>query len=184
MTYQPPAAQQYMEEFNQFLDLLKANNVKSYLEIGSKHGGALWLAANALPKGSLIVSVDLPWGKRETEPVLKECWMELQKLGYEVHGILGDSTSPNIIHTVKNLGPFDACFIDANHTLPYVKQDWENYGPLCKMVAFHDIGWIEPPNFKKMKIDVPILWNKIKQDYPHSEFKSDHRHNGIGVLWM
>ena len=36
------AALQNADEIAQFIDLLKRENVKSYLEIGSKHGGSLW----------------------------------------------------------------------------------------------------------------------------------------------
>lgn len=182
------AVLQSREELYKFIDLLKQEKVQSYLEIGSKHGGSFWHIVNgALPVGATVVSVDLPHGDRsfkESEPPLKECIAALRKKGYDARLFLGDSTDPGIIDEVSKLAPFDACFIDANHTEPYVRADWENYGPLAKIVAFHDIGWIPRPEpTKKMPIEVPRVWNEIKVGYRHQEIRMCPRDNGIGVLW-
>lgn len=170
-----------------FIDILKRENIRSYLEIGSKFGGSLWKVANAMPVGSRIVSVDLPQGDRsfkDSLPHLEECVAALLGRGYDAHLVLGDSTDPEVIARVKELGPFDACFIDANHTEPYVRKDWANYGPMCKIVAFHDIGWVPRPEpSKKMPIEVPPVWNEIKVGHQHDEIRLDARDNGIGVLW-
>jgi len=176
-------------EIEVFTKLLVDNNVKSYLEVGSKFGGSLWYVANKLMGGSRIVSVDLPHGDasfKKSQGPLEECVAELKKRGYDAHLLLGDSTDKNIIDKVRALGPFDAVFIDANHTLPYVKKDWENYSPLTKMIAFHDIGFYRkkglPPH--KKPIEVPIFWREIKARHRHQEIRMDSQDNGIGVLWL
>jgi len=183
-------ALQHMQEFDLFCAILKKRDVQSYLEIGSKHGGSLWRAANSLKVGSRIVSVDLPHGDtsfKETEPNLRACVDHLKRLGYDAHLFLGDSTSPEIINKVRALGPFEACFIDANHTIPYVTRDWENYGPMCQLVAFHDINFKRPEGWaqttKKMPIEVPQFWDSIKGNYKHQEIRLDQQDNGIGILW-
>lgn len=181
--YKTAGMQQHDGEFNQFLEIIKRENVRSYLEIGCKWGGTLWRVACALPKGSKIVAVDLPHGKRETEPHLLECVNELRKLGYDVSLFLTDSTDAQTIEAVGHHAPFDLVFIDANHTEPYVRKDWANYGPMGRMVAFHDIGWIARPQPGKLPIDVPRVWNEIKADHRHIEIKECPRDNGIGVLW-
>lgn len=174
-------------ELAAFIEILNGEGVRSYLEIGAKFGGSFWRVANALPVGSRVVAVDLPHGDtsfKETLPHLEECVSALKALGYDASLIVGDSTDPSVVEMVRGLGPFDACFIDANHTLPFVTKDWESYGPMCRIVAFHDIGWVpraEPS--KKMPIEVPQLWNQIKNDFRHEEIKLDARQNGIGVLW-
>lgn len=174
-------------EFGQFVMLLKSEHVRSYLEIGSKHGGSLWRVAQALPKGSKIVSVDLPHGDtsfKESQPHLEACVDKLVELGYMATLFLGDSTDPRIVDLVGGFAPFDAVFIDANHTEPFVRKDWHNYGPMARIVAFHDIGWrARPEPSKKMPIDVPKVWNEIKKDYRHVEIRMCPRDNGIGVLW-
>lgn len=177
-------ALQHEAEIAEFIALLNVEGVRSYLEIGSKYGGALWRVGNALPHGSRIVSVDLPWGDRSTEPHLKACIAALQHRGYDASLFLGDSTSAEIIDKVRALGPFDAIFIDANHTEPFVRKDWANYGPMGRIVAFHDIGWIPREESKgKLPIDVPKVWAEIKDAYRFREIRHDKRDNGIGVLW-
>ena len=175
-------------ELSQFISVLRADNVRSYLEIGSKFGGSLWRIANALPIGSRVVSVDLPHGDTSFKvslPALQECVATLKARGYDAHLIVGDSTDQNIVSKVSEFGPYDACFIDANHTEPYVRTDWKNYGPLCRLVAFHDIGHHREggmPSGKK-PIEVPKVWNEIKKGFHHKEIRLDKRDNGIGVLW-
>lgn len=178
---------QHLGEFEEFLKLVRANGVRSYLEIGSKHGGSLWRVSSSLAIGSRVVSVDLPYGDtsfKESEPHLRACVEELKMLGYRAHLFLTDSTDPKTIEAVRDLGPFDLCLIDANHTEPYVRQDWQNYGPMAKMVAFHDIGWKPRPEpSKKMPIEVPKVWRELKRTYQNVEFKYCPQDNGIGVLW-
>jgi predicted O-methyltransferase YrrM len=171
------------EEMAWFAALLAREGVRSYLEIGSKFGGSLEQAAKALPAGSRIVSVDLPNGAAETRPHLQACVASLRGAGYDSHLILGDSTAPEIIASAAALGPYDACFIDANHTLPYVTKDWENYGPMARIVAFHDIAFVQKPEGRYKGIEVPQFWESIKGGYRHEECKLDGPHNGIGVLW-
>lgn len=176
-------------EFSQFLSLINQNRVKSYLEIGSKHGGSIWRVALSLPKRSRVVSVDLPHGDssfKDSEPNLKMCIDELSRRGYDAHLFLSDSTKQETIDAVRALGPFDLVFIDANHTEPYVRKDWANYGPMGRMVAFHDIGFKKLPHKSyagKMPIDVPAVWAEIKKDFRHVEIKRCEASNGIGVLW-
>jgi len=182
------AVLQRQSELLSFISLLRKENVRSYLEIGSKFGGSLWQIANALPKGSKVVSVDLPHGDtsfKVSEPPLRECVKELQRGGYQATLIIGDSTDPKVIEQVHALGPFDAIFVDANHTLPYVRADWANYGKIGKLVAFHDISFFRanglPPH--KKPIDVPIFWNEVKKQHRYLEIRHDPNDNGIGVLW-
>lgn len=180
-------ALQVEAEINWLIDIFKREGVRSYLEIGSKWGGSLWRIANALPNGSQITVVDLPWGDRKTESSLISCCAELQDRGYKVHLITDDSTKRSVVHSVDRFATYDACFIDANHTEPYVRADWANYGPMARIVAFHDIAFHRdapmPPH--KMPIDVPKVWNEIKQGYRYEECKLDPtgNNNGIGVLW-
>lgn len=176
---------QNLEEIDWLIKIFRAEGVKSYLEIGSKHGGSLWRVANNLPKGSRIVSVDLPHGDgsfKETQPSLEQC-VDALKINYDAHLFLGDSTDQDIVEHVKALGPFDACFIDANHTMPYIKKDWQNYGSVSKMIAFHDIAWKRPKEWVGARMDVAEFWSDIKLSFRHKSIALDGKDNGIGVLW-
>lgn len=174
----PPPMLQYEPEFNAFLDLIREMDVRSYLEVGCKFGGTFWRVGKAMPRKSLCVSIDLP---RTTETTswrsMNAVLRRLDTEGKKVHAIWGDSTSLKTIEQAQNFAPFDAVFIDCNHSLRYVTSDWRNYGPMArKFVAFHDIAHVA--------CDVPTFWADLKGQHPHREIKLDPSgtHNGIGVI--
>ena len=147
-------------EIDGLADILVAEGVRSYLEIGSKFGGSLLRVAERLPSGSRIVSVDMPNGTRawkESEAELKAAITKLRLQGYDAHVIWGDSTAPDVVAEVRMLGPFDAVFIDANHTLPFVKKDFANYAPMTKLLALHDINWHRAPEWVGTRIDLSLI---------------------------
>lgn len=182
-------------EIAAFCDLLQREGVRSYLEVGSKFGGSLWRVANALPKGSRIVAVDLPSGTKAwkaSEVSLRACADALKAKGYDVHLIWGDSTKPGVIEAVRKMGPYDAILIDADHrwdqTNPQpngVQADWLNYSPMGRIIAFHDLSWKRAPDWVGTRINVPEFWDSIKDDYRHEEIRlcPTGKNNGIGVLW-
>lgn len=187
MKYETEIAQ-VPAEIDALCDLFKREGVRSYLEIGSKFGGSLWRVANSLPPGSRIVSVDLPNGTKswnDSSGSLKACIATLRLMGYDAKVIWGNSTDSDIIAEVAAIEPFDAILIDADHRLPGVTADWNTYGPMGKIVAFHDIAWKRAPDFDKTPINVPEFWDSIKGDYRHEEFRfcPSGKNNGIGVLW-
>lgn len=181
-------ALQHGDELARLIEIVKSEGVRSYLEIGANFGGSLWRVGSVMPAGSRIVAVDLPDGTRdwnESSVSLSGCCDKLSALGHSVVLTFGDSTWPSTIESVKKFGLFDLVLIDANHTLPFVTKDWENYGPLGKIIAFHDIAWKREPEWSGVRIDVPQFWDMIKSGYRHEEIKLDPKgkDNGIGVLW-
>lgn len=179
---------QVEQEIDAFRAILAEEGCRSFLEIGSKFGGSLRRIAKVLPAQSRVVAVDMPKGTRlwhQSEPALNKTIHDLRVFGYNAHVIWGDSTSATVVDQVRAFGPFDAVFIDANHTRAYVEQDWENYGPMARIVAFHDINWHRGPTWEGVRIDVPEFWEKVKVGYPHEEFRfcPTGKNNGIGVLW-
>ena len=187
MKYEVAVAQEEAE-LSSLIDIFKRENVKSYLEIGARYGGSFWRIVKSMPVGSAAIAVDLPagfGGRKDGEVVLRACIKELCNIGYNAQAFYGDSKSKEVIDQVKAFAPFDAVFIDADHTLPAVTADWQNYGQMGRIVAFHDIAWARPATYTGSKIEVPKFWNQIKVNYRHEEFKTCHtgHDNGIGVLW-
>ena len=146
-------------------------NVPSYLEIGSFSGAAIRLVSTVLPKGARIVAVDKPW-KSTKLLQLQQVVKELRQGGYDVRHIIGDSADAKIIAAAKALGPFDAVFIDGDHTLAYVKSDWINYGSVGRLVGFHDVARDLPKNEHGGPHQVATFWNEIKVGRRHLEFIS------------
>lgn len=171
--YAPHATKnQDLAELTELAVFAFINEVRSYLEIGSKYGVSLWRVANVLKIGSRVVSVDMP-SNDTSGPKLVECVEALKTLGYEAHLIVGDSLSPETAERANAFGPFDLCYIDAGHSTLCVSNDWERYGRHAKMTAFHDI--------RAADTAVPAFWNDLKRGRRFKEFGSARY--GIGVVW-
>lgn len=178
---------QNVDEFRVYSRELKRNNLASsiYLEIGSRHGGSLYLAAGFLPKGSTIIAIDLPnsaWGIEGSETKLAETCDRLKAEGYECFQILSDSRDPKtideLIATLKGR-KIDALFLDGDHSFAGIKADWDNYFQFIRvggMVGFHDVR----EDDRYPKVQVAAVWNDLKKEYPHLEVIFEH---GIGILW-
>lgn len=169
------------QEIDVLIGLMNEMGCRSYLEVGSKFGASLWRVAKGLPRGSRVVSVDL----NRNGDSLQSCIHELRRDGYDAHLISGNSMDAKTASAARDLGPYDALFIDGNHKLMYVRSDWETYGPMAKMVAFHDIGWRRSSPASPNRILVPEFWSGIKDGYRHQEILLDPGQNayGIGVIW-
>lgn len=177
-------------ELDGLIAILVREKVTRFLEVGSRYGGSLWRIANALPKGSIIVSCDSGGGmggnKEGAPESLRACIDRLNEIGYNAHLVVGDSQKETTIKVVMKHAPWDAVFLDADHEYRGVKQDWQNYGPHARIVAFHDIAWVKPEKYLQSKVvEVPQFWADIKPHYRHEEFidYSTGRTYGIGVVW-
>lgn len=173
------------DELAWFVDLIRREGVRSYLEIGANAGGLMRAVAAVMPPVSRIVAVDIGERKQERS-ALTAVVAALKDAGHCANVIWGDSTDPAVVKEVSDLAPFDCVFIDANHTLPFVMKDWESYGPMGRMIAFHDIAWRRAPEWSEgLRIAVPEFWNSIKEGFHHEECRlcPTGKNNGIGVLW-
>lgn len=177
------------DELQQLADLVAKEKPRNVLEIGTCHGGTLWLWCQLAHPFAQIVSVDLPGGPygggypEEAIPKLigyqrEHQWIQLLR---------GDSHSEKMLKAVKRFlagKKIDFLFIDGDHTYEGVKRDWEMYSPLVReggLVAFHDI--IEHFHLPDCRVDA--FWNELKQDHRHEEFfgaKDDLSWGGIGVI--
>jgi len=160
-------AHQNREELFWFLNKIK--DAESILEIGSAHGHTLTMMATFAKPGAKIRSIDAgldPDG-------LGASIMGMLKNGYNANMFFGDSTSKEAVEWAKKDGPYDVVFIDGGHDFPVCRLDWENYGPLGKVVGFHDI--YHPHH------DVKNLWREIKATHKTEEIALSHM--GIGVVY-
>lgn len=182
-TFSGRLASQQAGELSAFVELIQAHNVRSYIEIGARHGDTFHHVMSRLPAGSVGVCIDLPngpWGGNSKASLMAAC-DDLRAMGYEIHCYLGDSgkmAAQSLSH-----GPFDAALIDGDHRYDGVKGDWLTYGPHAGIVAFHDIDG-DGIDCGGMMIDVPRLWRELKDCYNHREFIDcqDGRRMGIGVI--
>lgn len=147
---------------------------KRVLEVGSWHGGTLW---HWLQTAKTVVSVDD--GMRRADQ-----WQEwADESGAKLHLLRGMSQDPAIVAEADRLGPYDWIFIDADHTYPSVRADWENYSPMLAsggVFGFHDTQHVGDPTY-----GVERLWGEITAGpdvrWMHIVMTN---HCGIGLLWL
>ena len=164
-------------EFKCFVDLLIKMNVKSYLEVGSRYGGAFEAVMDSLP-GAKGTVVDLPGDDGKPDESFAELMKTMHRLndqGRDVRANIGDSGLPEVVAAAKSRGPYDCVMIDADHSYEGVKRDFDNYADMGKIVALHDI--VNPTT------DVPKFWNEIKSQYKSAEIVVDGSCMGIGVIF-
>jgi len=174
--------------------LVSRGPVKHALEIGTLKGGTatLW---HGLCSGA-VISVDLPsgrWGGADHgfdgEGATRRNADLTSKLDRFV-GVLGDSSSLNVAHIVKQMVKVaatrwggeplvDLLFIDGDHSFDGVVTDYALYSPLVKpggVIAFHDVSrtyvhdrdgvevarfWDAIPGHKELFVDKGAAWGGI-----------------------
>lgn len=100
---------------------------------------------------------------------------DLNEKGYRCTMILGDSRSEEIIDQALALGPFDAVFIDGDHTELGVTSDFKNYSPMGSLIGFHDIA-----GHKNACFAVAAFWDSLEGD--KVQFVEAGSKMGIGVI--
>ena len=139
------------------------------IEIGSREGGSLCVLSRALVPGGLIIGVDLPgvlgkWGIPGSASHLAESAELVRKDGHRCEIIIGDSHDEATLVRVREiLGEdtlADLVFIDGDHTLEGVREDWRMYGHLGRVVAFHDI------NEYGGQMAVQTFWRELREEHP------------------
>jgi cephalosporin hydroxylase len=156
-------------ELERLVELFDGFAPVTVLEIGAWHGGTLkqWIGL-----GRTIVVVDDEM-RKGTE------WAEWAEAAHcDLTLLQGSSQDPELVEKARELGPYDFCFIDADHTYEGVKTDWDNYSPMCDVVALHDIR-------QRAGYGVSDLWDEVRPGRKSIDiWAGEPGYCGIGVVWM
>jgi len=167
------------------LAFVRDNKIESFLEVGCGRGDSFHEICLQMPKASTAVAIDFPdngWGFENGSDLIIAAMTDLTLKGYNAYLKFEDSRHRDSINFAKKHAPFDLIFIDGDHTYEGVKADFDNYSPMGRFIAFHDIANDMKRNSKGELIEVPVFWNELKQEYKHWEFIVDGSNMGIGVI--
>lgn len=174
---------QFRDEIQAFAAILLRENVRSFLEVGSRYGDTFHFIGSRLSAGSRIVAVDLPGAVQarhaDSGRKLQSAADDLRAKGQDAHVIIGDSHAADIRRQVEALGPFDAVFIDGDHSRDGVIADWRDYGSMGRIVAFHDVARLEV----KYLQGVVALFRSLCAKHPAQMISIENGCRGIGVIW-
>ena len=170
--------------------LVEKNRPKTVVEIGTAHGGTLFLWCLLAHPTATVVSIDLPGGIHGGGYPYWKSWIYRRFAGpsQKLHLLRCDSQAPETLAQLKTVlpgGTVDFLFIDGNHTYAGVKADFQKYSPLVAkdgMVVFHDICTIP----SEVNCQVDKFWHEIKDGYRHEEFIENPSQGtcGIGVIFL
>jgi predicted O-methyltransferase YrrM len=182
---------QVRPEIIQLAEWVGQRRPKTVVEIGTAHGGTLFLWCRLADPQATIVSIDLPGGIHGGGYPYWKSWIYRRfRLARQTLRLLrGDSHRPEMLAQLKSIlpgdGKVDFLFIDGDHTYAGVKADFEMYSPLVRpggLVVFHDI--CEHPGVADCQVD--RFWREVKNERRAREFVDNPNQGncGIGVIEM
>jgi predicted O-methyltransferase YrrM len=175
---------QIREEMVALLERLTPTPPQTVLELGTFHGGTLFLFARVAAPDATLVTVDMNAGTfggaypSTWAPLFRSFAREKQK----IHLVRGDSHSASTHARVSSLlrQSVDFLFIDGDHTYEGVCADFEMYSPLVRrggLIALHDIVEGSP----ELVGGVPRFWCEIRERFEVEEIVADHNQGGYGI---
>lgn len=176
---------QVTQELAQLVADVRKLHPQTVLEIGTYRGGTLYLWTRLAQPDATLISIDLPGGKfgGGYSPFRIPIYRRFARARQQLHLLRANSHAPSTLDETKRLlagRPVDLLFLDGDHTLAGITQDWEMYSPLVRaggLIAFHDIA----ANYED--IQVKQFWDTIKLAHAHREYVVDPGGKfGIGLL--
>jgi len=165
---------QFPNQFGPYLAELTRRDVASYLELGVAHGGTFAVTVELLRRFGLRRAV-----AADIDPSMLWLYAAWRP---EVTLASVDSHTPAFGELLREHGPFDLVLIDADHSEPAVRADFEAVRRHARMLAFHDIAELNFP-------DVAKVWSEFREQYADEyefrefveQYPGHRRHLGIGL---
>jgi hypothetical protein len=150
---------QYPIQFSPYLIHVSRLAIRSYLEIGIRHGGSFVITAEYLARFAPLrfaVGVDVipcpAMGRYQEQNPQAQFWCQ-------------NTRAPDFPARLDALGPIDLVLIDSHHEEAQCRAELELFAGRARVLAFHDITNVGCPG-------VARVWQQVKAmpDYDCREF--------------
>jgi Methyltransferase domain len=147
---------QYPVQFSRYLVLLSRYDIRSYVEIGVRHGGTFVLTCEYLSRFGRLeraLAVDLLRARS-----IDEYADSLAPSPLKVTQVQCDTSRRACRRELRSHGTFDLAFIDGDHSFAGCWSDFTALRGRAGIIALHDIVSDASP-------DVPRVWQRIRREY-------------------
>lgn len=186
MTCPAIQSQQIRSEFLELAKMVKEQNCKYIMEIGTYRGGTLFVFSQLAAPQATVISLDFHFSLlgKVYGAIQKPLLRKFVRNGKSLFLLRQNSHLPETLKVVRDIlqgHELDFLFIDGDHTYQGVREDFLMYSQLVReggLIAFHDVA--ESGGSR----EVHRLWSELKPNYRHEEFihTTGSGAMGIGVL--
>jgi cephalosporin hydroxylase len=158
---------QYPTQFSKYLVQLSRLGVRSYLEIGVRHGGSFVATVEYLKRFQPLefaVGVDI---------VDCPSLLDYQAQDERVQFWCLDSKGAEFASRLEALGTVDLAFIDSHHDEAQCRTEVSRLAPHANLMAFHDILHVDYPAIGR-------IWRELTRSPSYRCFEYVDQYGGLG----
>jgi cephalosporin hydroxylase len=158
---------QYPTQFSRYLVQLSHLAVRSYLEIGIRHGGSFVATTEYLERFCPLqfsVGVDVIDCPSMPEYCARNGKAHFWRL---------NSRSAEFATQIETLGSIDLVFIDSHHEEAQCRDELALLEPYAGMIALHDIANVGCPGIRR-------VWDDLKRSPAYECFEYVEQYTGLG----
>ena len=158
---------QYPTQFARYLATLTGLGVRSYLELGIRHGGSFVATVEVLDRFrplDFAVGVDI---------IACEAMAAYRELNPRIEFACVNTQSAQFSALLQRLAPVDLVFIDSHHEENQCRREVDALRGYANMIALHDISNKGCPG-------IATVWNEMRSDPGWQCHEFTDQYDGLG----